>query len=253
MKNLASLILSLVCSILVMPISGCYENSVTPTRTNTNTNTLDKTISNKTIFDLDRDFPEGFPDGDLPEGNPESDSWRYPYPTIIEREFIPPYDFFSETKCFAWRITWPAYDGSADEDKIPTVFATVNGALNSFDYLNSVDPQNTYKTDFSLFYDDKVEASASMWEVLDYADVSEGMEVPYFALSEQPLDNIIDWVTERPDLFELHWPGSSENELDYNEGDFIQYWLSDANLYGGIRIVSMEPRIIEVYLAVPNN
>jgi len=250
MKNLAYLILSLICSTLVIPISGCYENAVTPTRTSTNT--LDKTISNKTIFDLDRDFPEGFPDGDLPEGNPESDSWPYPYPEIIKREFIPPYRLFAHTKCLAWRFTWPDYANSADVDKIPTVFGT-SGTLNSFDYLNSVDPQNTYKTVFSLFYDDKVEASASMWEVLDYADVSEGMEVPFFALSEQPLDKIIDWVTERPDLFELHWPGSSENELSYGDGDFIQYWLSDANLYGGIRIVSMEPRIIEVYLAVPNN
>jgi hypothetical protein len=96
-----------------------------------------------------------------------------------------------------------------------------------------------------------VEASAGMWENLDYADVSE-MEVPFFVLSDQPLDNIIDWVTERPDLFELHWPGGGTNDLSYSEGDFIQFWLSDAGLYGGIRIVKMSPRIIEVYLAVPN-
>lgn len=103
-----------------------------------------------------------------------------------------------------------------------------------------------------MFYGDKVEASASMWEVLDYADVSEGMEIPYFALSAQPLDNIIDWVTERPNLFELYWPGGNQTELSYSESDFIQFYLTKAGLYGGIRIVSMEPRIIEVYLAVPN-
>jgi hypothetical protein len=101
-----------------------------------------------------------------------------------------------------------------------------------------------------LYYDDKVEASAGLWAELDYVDVAQ-MEIPTFVLSNQPLDNIIDWVTERPSLFESYWPGGGTNDLSYSEGDFIQYRLDD--LYGGIRIVSMNPRIIEVYLAVPNN
>lgn len=233
MKKSASLTLYLFCAALVfVPMAGCDESIELPGRT----------ISGKTTFDWD---------GELTEGIPESSNWRYPYPDIIEREFIPPYSKFNHTKCLAWRITWPAYEASADDNKIPTVFATVNGALSSFNYLNSVDPVNTYKTDFSLFYDDKVAASAGMWAELDYADVSE-MEVPYFVLSNQPLDNIIDWVTERPSLFESYWPGGGDNDLDYSEGELIQFWLSKADLFGGIRIVQMSPRIIEVYLAVPN-
>jgi hypothetical protein len=218
---------------MALIVSGCNENNVMPGRT---------TIAARTIFDEDRDQTEGIP---------ESDSWRYPYPTILKKIFIPPYKDFAHKKCIAWRITWPSYAASADVNKIPTVFATANGALNSFDYLNSVDPENTLKSVFSLYYDNKVETSAIMWEELDYADAGH-MEGAKFVLSVHPLDHIIDWVTERPDLFSQHWPGGGEEDLSYDEGDIIQFRLADAQLYGGIRIVQMDPRIIEVYLAVPN-
>lgn len=45
MKKTSSLILLLFCGMLVIPISGCYENSVTPNRTDTNP--PNKTISKK--------------------------------------------------------------------------------------------------------------------------------------------------------------------------------------------------------------
>lgn len=231
MKKLTSLVLGIVIALLCLITTSCGDNYITP----------GKTISTR---------PPSTPGADLPEGVPESESWDYPYPTIIEREFIPPNRNFAHTKCLAWRITWPAYNASADADKIPTVFATVNGALNSFNYLNNVDPQNTYNTVFSLYYNEKVEASAGLWAELDYADVGQ-MEIPYFVQSNQPLDNIIDWVTERPSLFKSYWPGGGVNDLSYGEGDFIQYRIGN-DVYGGIRIVSMNPRIIEVYLAVPN-
>lgn len=239
MKNLNSLFVFFL--VACFAITGCNENHVSP----------HKTIGGKAIHNPDRDFPEGVPGRDLPEGIPESDHWRYPYPKIIEREYITDYDQFDDKKCFAWRIEWPDYDASADDDKIPTVFATVNGALNSFDYLNSISSSNTHKTDFSLYYGDKLHASANMWETLDYADAAE-METPYFAHCEYPLSDVIDWVTKRPGLFEIYWPGGSEIELEYEEGDIIQFWLTKANLYGGVRIVQMSPRIIEVYLVVPN-
>ena len=236
MKNSDSSIRLLFCSIFVLTMVSCTENQVAPNKTIS-------TIPRGDIFDS--------PAGELPEGIPENDNWRYPYPDIIAREFIPPYEFFAHTKCLAWRITWPEYENSADDDKIPTVFGT-NGALSSFDYLNSVGPGNTHNKVFSLYYSNKVEAASLLWAELDHTDAAL-MEVPYFVLSDQPLDNIKDWVTERPSLFESYWPGGGANDLDYSQGDFIQFYLSDADLYGGIRIVSMTPRIIEVYLAVPNN
>lgn len=239
MKKLDSL--SAILLVACFAITGCYENYVSPATT----------VSDKTINDPDRDFLIGVPDHDLPEGIRANDYWRYPYPNIIEREYIPPNDMFDHTKCLAWRITWPSYDASADDDMIPTVFTTSNGGLNSFDYLNNIHFSNTYKTDFSLYYGERVEASAAMWENLDYANASE-METPVFAYCEYSLSTVIDWVTERPTLFKSYWPNGYLNDLDYEEGDIIQFKLSKANLYGGIRIVQMNPRIIEVYLAVPN-
>jgi hypothetical protein len=235
MKNENSFFTFLLCSILVIMVGSCNENQITPDQ-------KISSIRTGEIFDGSA--------GDLPEGIPENDNWRYPYPDIISREFIPRYKLFSDTKCFAWRISWPDYENSADDNKIPTVFGT-NGALSSFDYLNGVNPANTHSKVFSLYYNEKLEAAALLWAELDHTD-SDIMEVPYFVLSDQPLDNIKDWVTERPSLFKSHWPGGGTNDLDYSEGDFIQFYLSDSDLYGGIRIVSMTPRIIEVYLAVPN-
>ena len=225
----------LLCAIFVASFSSCDEYHLT---------------SDKGISVVTRGEIFGRQGRDLPEGIPESSSWDYPYLDIIAREFIPRNDFFETSKCLAWRITWPDYDNSADNNKIPTVFG-VNGALSSFNYLNSVDPANTHDKVFSLYYNEKVEAAAALWAELDYSDPAI-MEVPTFVLSDQPLANIIDWVTKRPSLFKIHWPGGGSNDLDYGEGDFIQFHLRDADLYGGIRIVSMEPRTIEVYLAVPN-
>jgi hypothetical protein len=153
-----------------------------------------------------------------------------------------------------WRIEWPAYQASADIQKIPTVLA-MNGALNSFYYLNNLSAANTYKTKFSIYYDDKVASSNEMWDELYYTfnAAPESMELVRFAKVDVSVDNIQYWVEERPDQFENNWPGSSDSELDYAEGDFIMCHLTDQNVYGGIRIVSMTPRIIEVYLAVPTN
>lgn len=237
MKNSDSSSRLLFCVIFVMTIVSCTENQITPKKTIS-------TISGGDIFDGRA--------GDLPKGIPENDNWRYPYPDIIAREFIPPNKMYAGTKCLAWRITWPEYEDSADADKIPTVFG-LNGALSSFDYLNSVDPGNTHNKVFSLYYNNKIEAASMLWAELDDADVGL-MEMPIFVLSDLSLDNIKFWVTERPSLFKIHWPfGEGSDDLDYSEGDFIHFALVNSQLFGGIRIVSMTPRIIEVYLAVPNN
>ena len=62
------------------------------------------------------------------------------------------------------------------------------------------------------------------------------------------------WVTHRPKSFITHHPDEvGTTELSYSEGDFLHFYMIYSKLYGGVRIVSMQPRIIEVYLTVPNN
>ncbi|MEM9673118.1 MAG: hypothetical protein AAF992_11020 [Bacteroidota bacterium] len=176
-----------------------------------------------------------------------------PYPNIIEQTYIPDYDWFAHTKCIAWRIEWPAYDGSVNSDQIPSFFKTGNGALNSLEYLLSIDPVNKKKLNFSLYTDEKIEAANDIGELWPWPESIEAKSV-YFGKIDMPVSTIEHWATERPSQFENYWEyvDSIEIEIDYQAGDFFIYHLSDENQYGGIRIVSMSPRIIEIYKAVPN-
>jgi hypothetical protein len=184
------------------------------------------------------------------------DTRTVPYPNIIHRTYIPTNPNFAHTKCKAWRITWPVYNSSISEDKIASVFSVNNGALNSIVYLNNVSKENTFNTHFSLYYQKTLKPSYSMWnELIHTFGNSSQMGIISFAKEDFTLKHIENMVKERPSLFESYWSGSPETETEYEEGDFYLYRLAKQNqvtLYGGVRIVSMKPRIIEVYLAVPN-
>lgn len=196
-------------------------------------------------------FEDGGRDGPNDEKTPGE---NYPYPEIIKREFIPTISEFVHLKCIAWRITWPWYDSDDGSGIIPTVWSRKTAALNSFDYLNATSPQNTYNGTMSLYYLNRLEAVNSLWTELDYSFSGfDNIEPIVFAESDWTLPVIIDRVTSRPGLFESYWPGGNLSEIEYEEGDFIQFYMSTADLYGGVRIVSMAPRIIEVYLVVPND
>jgi hypothetical protein len=236
MKNLRLAAFYLVAVILLMTTS-CEENFMARDQHHI--------PIGKTLGDLN-ESPGGY--------TTHAGGWRYPYPEIIKKTFIPSYEKFDHTKCIAWRITWPEYQASADIEKIPTVFTTSNGALNSFYYLNNVDPQNTYNSKFNLYYDEKLASSSGLWNELNYTfnAPAGSMETVRFAKFELPVSSIQYWVEERPELFEINYPGVGDEEIQYQEGDFFIYFLTDQNLYGGVRIVSMSPRIIEVYYAVPN-
>ena len=182
----------------------------------------------------------------------------FPFPRVIYREYIPEYDLFASEKCLAWRIEYPSYSSNYDFNLIPGVLALkANGELNSFNFLNTTDPANTFASTISLYHGDKLRATRDMWAELDHALDGPGnsaMEGVQFVKANVDLESIQDWVTKRPDLFINRYPEKGgDYELAYAAGDFIQYHLTTSNRYGGIRIVSMSPRIIEVYLAVPND
>ncbi|MGA0557798.1 hypothetical protein ACO2Q8_14170 [Larkinella sp. VNQ87] len=206
-------------------------------------------------------LPEGNPSpggNPLPEGT-SSGGQSLPYPTITRRTFIPDYDLWAHTKCHTWRIEWPEYPAGTDPNKIPTVFTLSNGALNSFDYLNAQSASNTYKTHFNLYHNAQLEMSSTLWDELIYSfNAGDQMEITWFNKTNISVKSLEHWVKERPALFENNWVDNNQEPPVYQQGDIFLFKVMNLdptilNRYGGIRIVSMSPRIIEVYLAVPNN
>lgn len=195
----------------------------------------------------------GHPDKKAPD--PGS---NFSFPEIIETEFIPTKQVHTAMKCRAWRITWPAYSNTYNGDFIPTILSLNNGELNSIHFLNNTDKQNTYNGTLSLYANQKVKSADTMWPDLIHAEgmfLNGIMETVVFAPGEISLDNLMYFVMESPGSFETLWPDDAaiNYDLPYENGDFFYIWLSLQDLYGGVRIVSVSPRIIEVYLAVPNN
>jgi hypothetical protein len=230
----------IVAGFIFLALGACEDSLMQK-----NPSTIDGKIFEDTGRDTGQDGPS---DEEAAPGN------IYPYPDIIEREFIPTVREFADTKCLAWRITWPSYDPDDGSDMIPTVWSRKTGALNSFDYLNATSPQNTYNGTMSLYYLNRLEAVNSLWTELDYSFSGfDNIEPIIFEKSDWTLPVIIDRVTSRPGLFESYWPGGGVSEIEYEEGDFFQFYMNTVDLYGGVRIVSLTPRIIEVYLAVPND
>ncbi|MBO0930861.1 hypothetical protein [Fibrella aquatilis] len=180
-----------------------------------------------------------------------------PYPTITKQTFIPERELFAHTKCHTWRIEWPNYPVGTDPNKIPTVFTLSNGALNSFDYLNGQPASTTYKTHVNLYHNAQLEMARTMWDELTYNfGAGDEMETVWFNKTNHSAKTIEGWVKDRPSLFEINWVDNNQEPPVYQQGDIFLFKVMKpmaANRYGGIRIVSMTPRIIEVYLAVPNN
>lgn len=175
---------------------------------------------------------------------------------IIHQEFVPTNPFFANMKCKAWRITWPEY-GDANGSTIPTVLSLTSGSLSSIYYLNHADPLLTLNSTLSLYKDQRVYASIDLPD-LDHSFGSiahETMQFVYFQKNDISINELVEWVRECPQKFRMHWPGigAGHTRMEYQEHDFIHFWLSKSNQYGMIRIVSESPRIIEVYLAVENS
>ncbi|MDO1450812.1 hypothetical protein Q0590_31350 [Rhodocytophaga aerolata] len=237
MYNLKLVTFYFFCSVFVIAFSGCQEDVFTHQEV--------KPLANTTIADQGNGSIGGYK---------APNEQEVPYPTIIKQTFIPSNPLFATMKCLAWKITWPVYAAGTNPEKIPTVMKTSNGALHSIYYLNNTHPQNTLSADFSLYHHNKLEAAVTMWEELDHRDVS--MKPVYFYKTAYSIKTIEGWVKERPQLFETNWQSSIEMEASYQAGDIFLYRIElieeNKNFYGAIRIVSVTPRVIEVYMGVPN-
>lgn len=226
-------------SLFLMALCGCEEQSITR---------QEPTAPSSQV--VASPAPASF--GDI-IGNVPS----LPSPTIIEQTYVPPNELFAHTRCRAWRITWPTYPANTNPSLIPTVFTVSNGGLNSFHFLNNIAASTTYKTTFNLYNLAKLESANTLWSELKYVSgAGDKMETTWFYKTDYSAKTIENLVKGRPSHFELYWNDAlnvNNTELTYQQGDVFLYRLLEQNRYGGIRIVSMTPRIIEVYLAEPNN
>jgi hypothetical protein len=182
---------------------------------------------------------------------------RMPYPVIQQETYIPRNPAFAGTKTLAWKITWPANQDEAPEDKVPTMFSTVTGNLNSFAYLNSVDSMNTFNARFSLYYENRLiePTDHDLWGKLTYLNMftSTTYENVFITRITDSPATVESWVKDNPGILKTIWPDTGNyDSTPYQEGDMFMFYELVKNRYGVIRIVSMQPRIIEVYLAVPN-
>ena len=182
-----------------------------------------------------------------------------PFPTIIKQTYVPTNTLFAHTRCRAWRITWPTYPVGTNPDLIPTMFSVTDGTPYSFNFLNNTGAANTYKTDFNLYHDNKLASVYDMWSELTHLAIDKidwnKLEKTRFNKSKNTAAQVETWVKGRPELFELNWEDTIDTATEienYQQGGIYLFKLENKKRYGGIRIVSMTPRIIEVYLAEPN-
>ncbi|WP_128545259.1 hypothetical protein [Larkinella soli] len=230
-----------VFALFLMGLSGCRENFID--------RQVQATRADQVVLNPPPNGIGGY--NSNPGGQPLA------HPTITRQTFIPEYGLWAHTKCHTWRIEWPVYPAGTDPNQIPTVFTLSNGALNSFDFLNGRPAATTYKTHFNLYHNAQIEMSRTMWSELTYTfESGDAMETTWFNPAYLSLKTLEHMVKERPGLFETYWVDNNQEPPVYQQGDlFLFKVMKPMNQfqYGGIRIVSMTPRIIEVYLAVPNN
>lgn len=191
------------------------------------------------------------------EGGPiKSGGQTLPAPTIIHQTYVPTNQLWAQTRCRTWRITWPTYPAGTSSNLIPTMFSVTTGTPYSFNYLNGTAAVTTYKTDFNLYHNNTLASVYDMWSSLTHVvGATDKIEQSWFNKSVFTATQIEGWVKGRPSLFESYWkhtPDTTTEIENYQQGDIFQFKLVKQNRYGGIRIVSMSPRIIEVYLAEPN-
>jgi len=174
-----------------------------------------------------------------------------PAPNIISQYY--PTQTAEYAGCYGWRIEWPGYADGTDSKAILSYFSTSTGFLNSLNQLENAPVAVKEKVTFSLYTDSQIRAAISDLDL--WGNQYASGEAVYFGKIDKTVDQIEKWVTNRPSNFELNWEHTdgAETDIEYQEGDFFIFQLPGLTPvhYGGIRIVSITPRVIEVYLAQP--
>lgn len=225
-------------TLLVATLCGCHEESIMQPQSTKATNQIVASSTQPALGGIVTNGP------------------ALPSLTVVEQTYIPSNSLFAHTRCRAWRITWPTYPVGTNSNLIPTMFSITNGAPYSFNFLNNSAATNTYKTNFNLYYNNEIATVWHMWSELTYvADAGDKLEQTRFNKSKFSAASMETWVKARPDLFEIYWEDTIDTDTkieNYQKGDIYQFKLVNQKRYGGIRIVSLTPRILEIYFAEPN-
>ena len=123
-------------------------------------------------------------------------------------------------------------------------------------------PENTYKSLFSLYFDETIQRTSDMAGELDYVASAPKKSMPVVGFTHPYCTAAgLQQLVENDAAFIMMWQVPYPlDELEYEDEDILFYKIDykidtpeEYRRYGGIRIVSMEPRIIEVFLQVPHN
>src|SRR5690606_23951263 len=107
-----------------------------------------------------------------------------------------------------WRIVWGGGEvdwGSDDVYKIPAIFSTITGAVNSIQYLNNTSPQNTDNADMWIYFSLNATSKIS---TLDYDNHTRKTR---FKLSGMTVADLQDAAENNPGNFAFAY------EWDLNE------------------------------------
>jgi len=183
------------------------------------------------------------PFGKLPRGpgklKAKTDpTFNPPVVTVVKNDFA---------KAKGWRITWKGGSyNSLTADKVQSIFSTVTGAVNSVDFLNKTSWGNTNNADMMLYFGD-IQSTKSVSQLTN----SSGTKHTSFKLTGMKVADLENYAKNDPAKFgivySLAFDKAAEVKNDYKSGQIYAFKTDRTPArYGAVRIVAMNPRIIEV-------
>ncbi|WPP50754.1 hypothetical protein [Catalinimonas niigatensis] len=147
-----------------------------------------------------------------------------------------------------WRIVWGGGEWDvSDVQKIPSIFSTVTGSVNSVLYLNNTSPQNTDNADMSIYF------SLAATDQIGSLNYTTRTKKTLFKLSGMNVTDLQNAAENHPNLFtvayewDLNEPNGSLSMGNYQTGDIYSFKTDRAPAkYGAIRIVDKSPLTIEI-------
>lgn len=181
----------------------------------------------------------GFPKGPtkLKEKAPSDPTFKPPIVTVIKQEF---------PDARGWRIKWEGGSYTSEtSQKVQSIFSTINGSVHSVHYLNNTSPGNTSNADMQLYFGD-LKSTKQVSQLMNGTTRKTS-----FKLSGMTVAQLEDAAKNDPSKFTavytFGFDVASEVKDDYKAGQIYVFKTDRMPAkYGAVRIVSLNPRVIEV-------